>query len=527
MTEPPIVLVPGFLGNDTHWRISRLRRRHPHLRWLATQPGPFSSHHDRACEVFYALKGGRVDYGEAHSRRCGHGRFGRKHHEGLYPEWDEDHPIDMVGHSIGGVTLRVLQHLLSEGHFPGHATSAAWVRSITALASPLNGDPVVYGLGIPAADAAIAGQSGHGGSSSSSSPCCADAVVASNGRPALSPAPSQCSLCGSSSESECSPLPYRPDNASTPLPHAGAPPPPVRIKLFSAGWLLTQCIHILSWLDYKPLNKLVDMRLDHWHLSRRDGSFLTSLRTLVRALAWRDSLGQGTDNAAYEVQPFATKRINDSTSLHDCTAYVSFASSRAPLHGMYKSVLKREKPGSIVPRITAVAREMAVYSFTCFVRVGGASSRAAACEALGYEPAEWVAHDGILSVRGQKAPIGEPCVRLSILPPTKEEEGISMEDDPMPPRTPSTSEVVARSSGGVDLNVAVPEEEAEEPCGGKQAAGTAKPLLPLGVWHVHELDMDHFAVCGVNMMSSTTCCDEFWDHYVKVRAEGFPRRARR
>ena len=43
---------------------------------------------------------------------------------------------------------------------------------------------------------------------------------------------------------------------------------------------------------------------------------------------------------------------------------------------------------------------------------------------------------------------------------------------------------------------------------------------------MHELDMDHFAVCGVNMMSSTTCRDEFWDHYVKVRAEGFPRGAK-
>ena len=52
-----------------------------------------------------------------------------------------------VRHSIGGVTLRVLQQLLADGAFPGHATSAAWVRSVTALASPLNGDPVVYGLG--------------------------------------------------------------------------------------------------------------------------------------------------------------------------------------------------------------------------------------------------------------------------------------------------------------------------------------------------------------------------------------------
>ena len=73
----------------------------------------------------------------------------------------------------------------------------------------------------------------------------------------------------------------------------------------------------------------------------------------------------------------------------------------------------------------------------------------------------------------------------------------------------------------MDLNVAVPEEEAEEPCGGKQAAGTAKPLLPLGVWHVHELDMDHFGcVRRGRMMSSTTCCDEFWDHCERCVRKG-------
>lgn len=34
--------------------------------------GPVSSMHDRACELYYTIKGGRVDYGEEHSRECGH-----------------------------------------------------------------------------------------------------------------------------------------------------------------------------------------------------------------------------------------------------------------------------------------------------------------------------------------------------------------------------------------------------------------------------------------------------------------------
>ena len=87
---------------------------------------PRFPHHDPACELFYSLKGGVVDYGAEHACRCDHARFGRDEGDGAFPEWDESHPIDLVGHSIGGVTARVLQQLLADGAFPGHATSAAW-----------------------------------------------------------------------------------------------------------------------------------------------------------------------------------------------------------------------------------------------------------------------------------------------------------------------------------------------------------------------------------------------------------------
>ena len=124
--EPPIVLVPGFLGSDSHWDVEAIRDRYQSSRFLTTHPGPLSSHHDRACELFYSLKGGVVDYGAEHACRCDHARFGRDEGDGAFPEWDESHPIDLVGHSIGGVTARVLQQLLADGAFPGHATSAAW-----------------------------------------------------------------------------------------------------------------------------------------------------------------------------------------------------------------------------------------------------------------------------------------------------------------------------------------------------------------------------------------------------------------
>ena len=45
--EPPIVLVPGFLGSDSHWDVEAIRDRYQSSRFLTTHPGPLSSHHDR------------------------------------------------------------------------------------------------------------------------------------------------------------------------------------------------------------------------------------------------------------------------------------------------------------------------------------------------------------------------------------------------------------------------------------------------------------------------------------------------
>ena len=36
----------------------------------------------RARELFYYLKGGQVDYGEEHSRMCGHSQFGKNYGKG-------------------------------------------------------------------------------------------------------------------------------------------------------------------------------------------------------------------------------------------------------------------------------------------------------------------------------------------------------------------------------------------------------------------------------------------------------------
>ena len=87
-----------------------------------------------------------MDYGADHADRAGHHRFGRTH-DGQYPEWDEAHPIHLFGHSLGGCTIRYLQHLLAIQCFPGHATSARWILSITTLNTPHLGTTTAYILG--------------------------------------------------------------------------------------------------------------------------------------------------------------------------------------------------------------------------------------------------------------------------------------------------------------------------------------------------------------------------------------------
>ena len=114
----PVVLVPGFLSptmdpSSPYYFGAALRCRRP----LCVSPSPVGSLHDRACEVYYQLKGGRVDYGAAHARLHGHARFGRTFAEGLYPEWSERRPVHLIGHSFGGQTIRVLQQLLAEDYF--------------------------------------------------------------------------------------------------------------------------------------------------------------------------------------------------------------------------------------------------------------------------------------------------------------------------------------------------------------------------------------------------------------------------
>jgi len=110
-------------------------------------PAPVGSLHDRACQIFYQLVGGRVDYGEEHSLFHKHDRFGR-FEEAKLLNWNAASPIILVGHSYGGNTARVLQNYLAMKKFPGYDTDSSWVRALITVNSPLNGALCLYQNGM-------------------------------------------------------------------------------------------------------------------------------------------------------------------------------------------------------------------------------------------------------------------------------------------------------------------------------------------------------------------------------------------
>lgn len=126
--------------------------------------GPVSSNWDRAVELFYQIKGGQVDYGQDHSKTYGLiQKPEAKNFPGLYPEWDQNHPIHIIGHSMGGQTARMLQYLLEsvfylkeEEEEPEESTllgyvHTGWITSITTISTPHNGTTLsnIITKGIP------------------------------------------------------------------------------------------------------------------------------------------------------------------------------------------------------------------------------------------------------------------------------------------------------------------------------------------------------------------------------------------
>ncbi len=119
--------------------------------------GPLCSNWDRACELYAQLTGTRVDYGAYHAKKYGHERYGEdytgKSILGNY-KWNGTNKLNMVGHSMGGPTIRFLADFLKDGDAQevsyaksnGLSVSPLFtggkgdrIFSITCIASPLNG----------------------------------------------------------------------------------------------------------------------------------------------------------------------------------------------------------------------------------------------------------------------------------------------------------------------------------------------------------------------------------------------------
>ena len=180
----PIVLVHGFLGfgpeqftqsgfkywggfDDIAGHMRTHRGKHT---VFAVSVGSISSSWDRAAEMYYQIKGGCVDYGIAHASGAGHADERRlpgkcwaadpsnnpDHYPiALYPAWDAQHPIHLLGHSQGGQTIRLLVQLLEHGSPHGDegggelykGGKTGWVFSVTTIASPNDGTTLRDAIG--------------------------------------------------------------------------------------------------------------------------------------------------------------------------------------------------------------------------------------------------------------------------------------------------------------------------------------------------------------------------------------------
>ena len=141
----------GFFGGDL---MKYLNARGIDSR--AASVSPNGSTWDRTCELYAQLTGTRVDYGEEHSKRCGHERFGKDYSKcPLLEGWSSKNKINFIGHSFGGATIRMLASLMAYGSEEEKAATkendisplftggkADWINSITTLASPHNGTTV-------------------------------------------------------------------------------------------------------------------------------------------------------------------------------------------------------------------------------------------------------------------------------------------------------------------------------------------------------------------------------------------------
>jgi hypothetical protein len=113
---------------------------------ISPKLGKISSIHDRACELFYQLKGMDIDYGYYHSQQYKHQQIIPNPYK-ISIDWSESQPLHFVCHSAGGTTMNYLLYLLEINYFKLN-TSAKWVKSITYISVPHKGVNYLSRMGI-------------------------------------------------------------------------------------------------------------------------------------------------------------------------------------------------------------------------------------------------------------------------------------------------------------------------------------------------------------------------------------------
>ncbi len=155
----PIILIHGFLGwgrdemADYYYWGGLMDYEQELIKQgyevYSVSVGPVSSNRDRAIEAFYQIKGGQVDYGLEVSKTLGIIQKPKnKYYSGLYPLWDNKHPIHIIAHSLGGQTARMLETLLKTQYINENSPLLSnkyngWIKSITAVSVPHNGTTLV------------------------------------------------------------------------------------------------------------------------------------------------------------------------------------------------------------------------------------------------------------------------------------------------------------------------------------------------------------------------------------------------
>mgnify|MGYP000849225182 CR=1 FL=1 len=155
----PIILIHGFLGwgrdempGYYYWGgrtdLETLLRNSGHEVY-SVSVGPISSNYDRAIEAFYQIKGGQLDYGKHRSDSLNIiQQPENKYYAGLYPKWDKENPIHIIGHSQGGQTARQLEMLLKDAYQSEESLLLSnklngWIKSVTTISTPHNGSTLV------------------------------------------------------------------------------------------------------------------------------------------------------------------------------------------------------------------------------------------------------------------------------------------------------------------------------------------------------------------------------------------------